>query len=314
MCGWGLAPVATRALVTSLPPLEVAGIRFTISAVAYLPLVALAVRSPGVRADLRALLIVGVAGITGYNLPATIGLRHVPAGTAGLLIATEPVWIAVIASAVRRRPPDRRVLAGLGLSAAGAIALVGDEAHTLPATVGARFLAGSGLILFGAFMWGVYTVALRPLTERHGALATSALTCVLGSLPMVALLPFVLPSGRPVGTREALLLLALAIGSTVGATILWTHGVGELGPERAGVFLNLVPVVSVLAAAAFLGERIGTATLAGGAAVLAGVTLASTAPAPERIAAATPVRGASPGCAAGRAAAGHPRPGPPPPP
>ena len=272
--------------MTSLPPLEVAGIRFTLSAVAYLPLMAAALRSPAVRADLRTLLIVGVVGITGYNLPATIGLRHVPAGTAGLLIATEPVWIAVIASAVRRRPPDGRVLAGLVLSAAGAIALVGDEAHALPATIGARFLAGSGLILFGAFMWGVYTVALRPLTDRHGALATSALTCVLGSLPMIALLPFVLPSGRPVDEREAVLLLGLAIGSTVAATILWTHGVAELGPERAGVFLNMVPVVSVLAAAAFLGERIGVATVVGGAAVLAGVTVASTARSREEVAAA----------------------------
>jgi len=298
--------------VTSLPPLEVAGIRFTISAACYLPLMVAALRVPSVRADLRALFVVGVVGITGYNLPATIGLRHVPAGTAGLLIATEPVWIAVIASAVRRRPPARRVLAGLGISAAGAIALVGDQAHTLPATIGARFLAGSGLILFGAFMWGIYTVALQPLTERHGSLATSALTCVLGSLPMVFLLPFVLPSGRAVDGREAVLLVCLAVGSTVGATIMWTHGVAELGPERAGVFLNLVPVVSVLAAAAFLGERIGAATVVGGAAVLAGVTLASTARTPA--AAATRVPAGDPDRAAGRADAARPRPAPPPPP
>ena len=280
MCGWGLAPVATRQLVLGLPPLAVAAIRFTLSSLLFLPVALPALRRPEVRADLRRLLAVGVLGITGYNLPATIALRHVPAGTAGLLIATEPVWIAVIASAQRRNPPHGRVLAGLCLSGAGAVGLVTDRAQALPSNLSASFLTGAGLILFGAFMWGAYTVAMRPLTHRHGPLASSALTCVLGSLPMIALLPVAAPAAGSITPERALVLAGLAAGSTVAATVLFIHGVSELGPERAGVFLNVVPVISVAAAAAFLGEPVGTVTLVAGAAVIAGVMLASSAPAP----------------------------------
>src|SRR6202041_3544148 len=42
------------------------------------------------------LLAAGVLGLVGYNLPVTLGLRWLPAATAGLLLATEPVWVLVL--------------------------------------------------------------------------------------------------------------------------------------------------------------------------------------------------------------------------
>ena len=93
---WGLAPVATRALVLQLAPLPLLVLR-----------VALAGADPAAGGRSRCcaastgrhaprLIAAGLLGMVGYNLPVTLGLRWVPASTAALILATEPIWILVL--------------------------------------------------------------------------------------------------------------------------------------------------------------------------------------------------------------------------
>ena len=95
VCLWGLAPVATRAAVAHLSPLPLLLIRLAVASLVLLPWAwpvfgRLRPRSAG------RLLAAGVLGLVGYNLPVTLGLRWLPAATAGLLLATEPVWVLVL--------------------------------------------------------------------------------------------------------------------------------------------------------------------------------------------------------------------------
>ena len=95
VCLWGLAPVATRSLVSELPPLPLLTLRQLLAAGVLLPWAVPALRRIDA-GDLPRLIAAGLLGMVGYNLPVTVGLQWLPASSAGLLLATEPVWVLVI--------------------------------------------------------------------------------------------------------------------------------------------------------------------------------------------------------------------------
>jgi len=87
---WGMAPVATRALVLQLAPLPLLVLRMGVASVVLLPWCGPVLRGPG-RKYVPRLIVAGLLGMVGYNLPVTIGLQWVRASTAGLVLASEPV-------------------------------------------------------------------------------------------------------------------------------------------------------------------------------------------------------------------------------
>ena len=95
VCLWGLAPVATRAAVGHISPLPLLLIRLTAASLLLLPLALPVFRRLRPRSAGR-LAAAGLLGLVGYNLPVTAGLRWLPANTAGLLLATEPVWVLLL--------------------------------------------------------------------------------------------------------------------------------------------------------------------------------------------------------------------------
>ena len=89
---WGLAPVATRALVLQLAPLPLLVLRMAVAAVVLLPWCVPVLRRLD-RAAAGRLVTAGLLGMVGYMLPVTVGIQWLPASTAALILATEPVWI-----------------------------------------------------------------------------------------------------------------------------------------------------------------------------------------------------------------------------
>ena len=124
---WGLAPVATRALVLQLPPLPLLVIRMAVASVVLLPWCRPLLRRPvpphpaGHRSGRRLLtrlVMAGLLGMVGYNLPVTVGLQWVPASTAGLVLASEPAWLLVLAAVFLGERASRRSWAGVAVAQA----------------------------------------------------------------------------------------------------------------------------------------------------------------------------------------------------
>jgi drug/metabolite transporter (DMT)-like permease len=275
---WGLAPVATRAAVTRLPPLPLLVLRLTAAALILLPWAVPAFRRLRARAA-RRLLAAGALGLIGYNLPVTLGLQWLPASTAGLLLATEPVWVMILGYALHGERGGARAWLGSAAALAGVAVLAGPPALTGAAVTGAggaRALAGAGLVLAGTLAFGAYTIALRPLSQAYGAVPATAASTVAGAIPYLAFVgtlsaPRLAQLPSPVWGELAF----LALGSTVAGMLLWNRAVLAGGATRVSLLLYLEPAVSVLGAVAFLGERLTLATVGGGLLILAGVITAS---------------------------------------
>ena len=270
---WGLVPVATRYLLASFVPLQLVIVRFLIAAVFFLPLLGPVRKYRWTFKEASRVLFCGLVGVIGYYVLVAYGQQLIPAGIAGLLIATQPIWILLISAAVMREKISWLVLLGLAVALSGIIVLLGQE--TLGSAWNGTILTGSLLVLLAALMWSIYTVAVRSLSTRIGAHVSTALTMLIGALPL-----FIFWDGRTWSVLLHLSLVAwlalgvLSLGSTVVAAVLWNYGVARTTSARAGLFLYLVPLVSVSGGALFLHEQITLVTLASGALIIAGVVLA----------------------------------------
>lgn len=275
---WGMAPVATRALVLQLAPLPLLVIRMGVAAVVLLPWCAPVLRGTG-RRHVPRLIIAGLLGMVGYNLPVTIGLQWVPASTAGLVLASEPVWLLLLAACFLGERVSRRSWAGAAVALAGVAVLAGPG--VLSARGGARELAGVGLVALGTLLFAAYTLLLRPLSRACGPVTATAASTVAGSVFYAAFAATVHPGqlGRlPAGAWAELAFLA--VGSNVLGMLAWNLAVVRLPGPRAGLLLYLEPLVSVAGAVALLGERLSAELAAGGLLILGGIA-ATWAPGPR---------------------------------
>jgi drug/metabolite transporter (DMT)-like permease len=272
---WGLAPVATRATVSHIDPLPLLVLRLGLAALVLLPwavpmLPRLSPRSAG------RLLAAGVLGLIGYNLPVTIGLQWLPASTAGLLLATEPIWVMVLGFAFSAERFGARAWFGSAIALCGVGLLAGPDALT--GAAGGRAAAGAGLVLAGTLAFGAYTIVLRPLSQAYGAIPATAASTVAGTLPYLAFAGML--SGRTLAHLPPTVwsdLGFLALGSTVAGMLLWNRAVAALGSARVSLMLYLEPAVSVAGAVIFLGERVTLAMIGGGLLILVGVAAAGRA-------------------------------------
>lgn len=271
VCGWGLAPVATRFAVATVSPATLLTLRFTIAAAVLAPVAARARWWRG-RGELRLILAPALLGVAGYNGAVTFGVQSVSASSAGMLLATEPLLMLAFSFALAREPLARSTVAGFAVSLAGVLALSAG-AGGVPGSTHDSAL-GLGLVLLAAACFAAYAVTLRPLAVRHGAVSATAVTTVLGVLPLVVLLPLVKPEQvTGIGAGPAAAIAGLALGSSVAAMMLWNHGVAVLGGVSAGPGLFTIPLVTFAGGTLLLGEHPGALSIGGGVLILLGVGL-----------------------------------------
>jgi drug/metabolite transporter (DMT)-like permease len=221
------------------------------------------------------LLAAGMLGLVGYNLPVTLGLRWLPAATAGLLLATEPVWVLVLGRVFTGERGGVRPWLGSVVALVGVAVLAGPGA--IGAAGGDRVLAGAGLVLAGTLSFGAYTIVMRPLSQEFGAIPATAASTVVGAVPYLAAIGTLPGAGLArLGPAVWAELAFLALGSTAAGLLLWNVAALSGGVTQVSLLLYLEPVVSVAGAALLLGERVSLVMLGGGALILAGVAVSGT--------------------------------------
>lgn len=272
---WGFAPIGTRFMVgagdAGIPALPFIGLRYSLAALIYLPLLLVLARRWSA-ADWGFGALCGLVGITGYNLPNVLGQRTVSAGMTGLLNAAEPLMIVLISCLAGRRWPKGWTLAAGAMGLAGIILLAKGAG---PALGDAQ---GIALLLLAALLWSVYCVIVPPLIARRGAIAVTAVTVLLGTVPMaLAGAPQIPAIATQMNLFEWEVLLAMVVGTSVIATLCWNAGCAGLGAEQAGWFLYLLPVISLAGGFVILREPLTAVEFAGGGLILLSVFMSQRA-------------------------------------
>jgi drug/metabolite transporter (DMT)-like permease len=213
-------------------------------------------------------------GVLGNHLLTLFGLQYIGASAAGVVIGSSPVITAFLSSLLIRDVPFRTVLPGCAVSFAG-VALVSGMSHT--GVEGEQPWLGGVLVVLGLVGWALYTVGSRRIMERLSPLTINWTTLFVSMLLQIPLLwadKKMIGSG--VGSVEPsgwLALVYLIVFATALGQQAWLYGVHGVGPSRAGVFVNLIPVSALVLAALILGDRIEMEELVGILLILAGVWL-----------------------------------------
>ncbi|MBY4729671.1 DMT family transporter [Cupriavidus pauculus] len=241
-------------------------VRFVLAAIAMG--VVLRVRGIGLPPLRRVLALAAMGGI-GYVSQSYCffsALNHAQASLVALLLYLYPLFVTILAAIFLKEKLTTAAVIALVLCSVGAGLTVGG---------GQGSPLGIALGLAAAVIYSVYIVVGARVTAGVNAIATTTVICTAAAVVYVAIGILRSSAGVPPQFPSTaggwLALLAIALVSTVLAILTFFAGLQRLGAAKASMLSTLEPVVTVLLAAALLGEQIGMAQAVGGGLILLGV-------------------------------------------
>ena len=221
-----------------------------------------------------AFLGLSLSGVIGYNLFMLLGLRTAPAARAGIIYGLFPLLTWLAAWAVFHEKFTKLSFLG-SLVCLGGIFLALSKGSP---EIGKYLMpeAGDGFILLSLTCWVGYSVITTWLLRRLNPVFVTALTCIVATL---MLLPISFAEGltsivADLGVKDWTILAIQGIFSTTLAFLWYCEGLEKLGAGKATLFLNVIPLSTILMATAILNEPLFIAQIIGAGMVCLGVCLA----------------------------------------
>jgi drug/metabolite transporter (DMT)-like permease len=271
---WGSTYLAIRVAVETIPPFTQGAIRFLIAGT--ILYVATAGRRTGEprpgRREWRDAAIVGGFLLLGGNGLVALGETTVASGIAALLIATLPLWVAILGRLFFNLRLSRPALAGIGLGFVGVGALVWPAGGSAPVD-----LAGAAILLGSPVLWAtgsLYSARAR-LPARALVGVSMQMLCggvLLGTVAIVSGEVGRFRPGSVTWESAAALGYLVAVGSLVGFTAYaWLLRVAPLPLVATYAYVN--PIVAVALGSVVLGEVVTPRTVLAGVIIVVAVAL-----------------------------------------
>lgn len=271
---WGGTFVAGRSLAQNVGPFSAAFFRF---AVASILLVFITWKVEGKLAFLkkRQILPVFLLGLTGvfcYNVFFFKGLKLIEAGRAAIIIANNPIFIALFAAVFFKEKLNALKITGISISVFGAIVAIsrGDVLQFLHGNLG----LGEFYIFLCVASWVVFSLLGKAVMSGLSPLASVTYSSLTGTILLF------LPAYRE-GLVNCIYysiydwwnIFYLSFFGTVLGFVWFYEGINQIGPTKAGLFINFVPISAILLAFLILSEPLTISLLIGTLLVTTGVYL-----------------------------------------
>jgi drug/metabolite transporter (DMT)-like permease len=266
--------VIARGVHQELPPMGATFWRWFLAALILLLFVRRAL--PGkralIQANWRLILLLGLLQV-GSSAVLFLALNFTSAINATLLNAAQPALTVLPAWLLTR---DRLSAGqGIGICAALAGVAVMVSQGRLGALLALQFNGGDLIALVAMLGWAIYAATLHRLPAELGAGVSLFVILFAGSLTV---LPFYIIETAffrpvPLTLSAGAIIATLGIVVSLGSVAMWNASLRTVGPNRATIFLNLVPIFGVALAIIFLGEHLYAYHLAGAGLVGIGILL-----------------------------------------
>ncbi len=251
---WGISFVSTKVVLNELAPMTIALFRQLIAIIPLLLLMKLNKESFKLdKGEFKTFLIASVFGIVLYFLFENTGLTLTSASNASMLVAAIPVFALIAESIVKKARMELPSLICILSSILGVYFVIFE--HGVFDFSSSSFI-GNLFVLGAMASWIVYTFISTRLGQKYSSIKMTAVQTLM-SIPLFV--PFAASEFKQIKlpSLTALLnILFLGIFCSALAYVFYLYGMQKLGPVLPSAFLNLTPVVTVLAGMLFLSEAL----------------------------------------------------------
>ncbi|GAU75473.1 DMT family transporter [Fusibacter sp. 3D3] len=268
---WGISFVSTEFLLAVLGPMTIGAIRFVI-ATALLYVAMKVTKQPlKIKSEDRFLfLLAGGVGIGLYFFFENTGIKYISASPAALIIAAIPVFTLIFEALIYKRKIEGLDLFAVLLSVFGVVFIVDikfSEFFKMQESIGYLMMVGA------VFAWVIYSLASKPLFEKYSYL-TIIFYQFLYSIPFfIPLVFFESNRWHAIGFEVIAHLIFLSIIASVLGFYCYAKAMDLLGVTESSIFINFLPIVTIIFSYFYLGTVISVRQFIGGALVLASVTI-----------------------------------------
>lgn len=272
---WGGNAVASRFAVGNISPMALTSFRW-VGVCLIMPFLLrrqIAAHLPQIRAHWLYIALLGITGFTAFNTLMYVAAYSTTAINIGILQGSIPIFVLLGAFVAYRIPIGAMQALGVAVTLLGvAVTASRGDVHVL---ANLRFVPGDLLMILACVFYAGYTVAVRsrpPMPQLVFFTVAAASACLI-SLPLLAV---EIAMGRfhmPTSAGWAILAFTV-IGPSILSQLSFMRAIELIGPGRAGVFVNLVPVFAPILAVLLLGEPFGLYHALALALVLGGIFIA----------------------------------------
>ncbi|MEU4444671.1 DMT family transporter [Actinosynnema sp. NPDC050801] len=259
------ASVPVTGMLQAYPLLTGQAMRYALGGVALLGWVFLRggrLPVPG-RRDWPALLALVATGMLGFNACVLCAQRYAEPGFVAAVLGASPLVLALVAPLLAGRKPAVAAVVGAVAVVGGVVVLSGGGSWYGPGLLLA-LLTMAGEASFTLFAVGV--------VRRMGGLAVATWCCLIAAA-VGGVLGTVFGGWQVPTVREGVALVVLGVVLTAVAFGLWYFAVAQLGADRAGVLIGLMPVAGLVASVALGAQALTAVALAGAVAVAVGCVI-----------------------------------------
>ncbi len=270
---WGVSFLNTRVLLDSgLTPTEIFVARFTIAYLSLLVISGFKVKYTGWRDELL-FVVCGIAGGSAYFIAENTALKLTLISDVAVLVSTAPLTTALMGAIFYR---DERISL---LSCVGMIiAFVGSVMLALKhGLVWGDSIVGDMLAVLAAVVWAFYSMALKKLNRTYTTLFITRKLFfygIMSALPLLAMEDSQVQWETIKRPEVWGNLLYLGLVCSMAAYFIWGITVKRIGAVRASNYFYLSPIISMIAAAIWFGERTTAIAYVGCVLILTGVVMA----------------------------------------
>jgi len=269
---WGSSFVALKATLSDTQPYTIMFLRMFIASLCFVLFIKSFLKYKFTKKDIKLILLLSLFEPALYFIFEVNALRFTSASQAGVIASTMPIITAIFAGILLKELITRKLILGSILSMIGVIILSTNANTTSHAT---NPLLGNLLELGAMVCAAGYTIVAKHLSSKFSALFITASQSFLGTL---FFLPFALYEYNQYGfhtsSNSMLLIVYLGVIVTLGGYGLYNFALTKIDASRAAVFINLIPIFSVILAYLLLGEILNTIQIFASIIILIGVFIA----------------------------------------
>ena len=252
---WAAHSIVGRLAVGQIGPMTLTCLRW---AVALIPILITARPSlrrdwPALRARWVYLMAMGACGYTAFNALFYVAAHHTSALNLAIIQGAIPALVLIGARVFLKIRFSALQALGACITMAGVVVIASQgDIEKLEALA---FNSGDVMMVVAVLFYAGYTVGLRQRPDVSGIsmLAAMAFAAFLTAIPLM--IWEIVSGGFIWPTWRGLLVLAFVVlGPAFVSQLMYMRGVELIGPGRAGVFVNLVPVFGAIMAVGILGE------------------------------------------------------------